>query len=119
MDVAAAFLRSGAMIRKVLLVSPPEARVSPGHLWGAPEAIYGLSDGPSAPYRTLGDFLRKNEVWGTQAGSTFTETAPDPCVYKIGRAYKREVSHVASGPGRMMGRRLRVWRPLMWMIFFP
>ena len=58
-----------------------EAGVDARHLWRTSKAIFGLADGPSAFHHSLGDFLRKDEVWEAQAGFAFDETTLDLRVY--------------------------------------
>ena len=80
MDATAALLKSSNMRSELLLFPPPEAGVGQCHLWRARKAIYGLAGGRAGFCRTLGDFLRRGDVCETQAGSTFAQTAADPCV---------------------------------------
>ena len=60
-------------------------------------------------------FLRRDDVWGTQAGFTFAQTALGPCVYKVVSAQKREDSYLASDTGIDDGGKLLVLCALMWV----
>ena len=64
MDISSAFLNSDDISRKVLLTPLTGAGVDKGELCRARKAIYGRFDGHSAFNRALGEFLRKNEIWG-------------------------------------------------------
>ena len=56
MDVSGAFLKSDPIQRLVWLRPPPEANLRYGKIWRANKAIYGLADGPSYFFKTLGRF---------------------------------------------------------------
>ena len=83
MDVSGAFLKSDPIQRLVWLRPPQVANLKNGKIWRANKAICGLADGPSYFFKTLGRFLREDEVWGNQAGFIFQRTEVDPCLDKI------------------------------------